>query len=335
MTFNVSILGALLPIFLVILSGYAFRRLRFPGDDFWVYAERFTYFVLFPCLLLQRTATASLNLHRVTPMAFALVAAVLTMAFLLFFIRLWWSAGSAAFTSFFQGGIRFNTYVGLSAALALFGDQGLTLAALAIAVLIPLVNLLCVTVLVLLVSPDTRNWHAVLGAIVRNPLILACVAGILLNIAGIGLHSGISDTLNIFGRASLPLGLLAVGAGLNLAALSQSGKTVMLSCILKLLVLPAFMWAASQALNVDSSAMAVAVLFAALPGSPSSYILARQLGGGQYRYGSDCSVHADTSYRYGALCRLKKSMIDGSHLQAEGSFQDITFIRLSVILFDT
>jgi predicted permease len=279
MSFDVSILGALVPIFIVIMSGYGFRRLRFPGDDFWPYVERFTYYVLFPCLLLQRTATASLDPQTVAPMAGALLAATLLMAGLLLLIRPWWSGGPAAFTSFFQGGIRFNTYVGLSAAYALFGEQGLTLAAVAIAVLIPFVNFLCVSVLVVFAKPGRSNWKSIVMEIVRNPLILACTAGIMLNISSIGLHQGVSDTLNIFGRASLPLGLLAVGAGLDVASVRSAGKIVMLSCLLKLLVLPVGMWTASQVLNVDTTATVIAVLFAALPGSASSYILARQLGG--------------------------------------------------------
>lgn len=279
MRFEVSVVGALVPIFIVILSGYGFRRFHFPGDDFWPYVERFTYFLLFPALLLEKTATASLDLGTVSPMIGALGAAILVMTGLLLIMRFWWQAGEAAFTSFFQGGIRFNTYVGLSAAYALFGDQGMVLAAVVIAVLIPLVNFLCVTVLIIFVNQNKNNARTVVMEIIRNPLIMACTAGIMLNISGIRLHPGIDETLNIFGRASLPLGLLAVGAGLDVIAIRATAKIVLFSCILKLIILPAFMWIASKGLQMNNTAAAIAVLFAALPGSGSSYILARQLGG--------------------------------------------------------
>jgi predicted permease len=279
MTFPVSILGALVPIFVVILSGYGFRRFHFPGDVFWPYVERFTYFVLFPCLLLQKTATASLDAHTVGQMVGVLFAGTGLMAGLLFLMLTRWSDSAAAFTSFFQGGIRFNTYVGLSAAYALFGNKGLTLAAVAIAVLIPFVNLLCVTVLVSSHQKGTKRWRTVGMEIIRNPLIIACTTGIIVNASGIGLHEGVSNTLDIFGRASLPLGLLAVGAGLELGAVRGSRKIIMLSCFLKLIMLPLLVWMVAQVLNADIMTTAIAVLFAALPGSPSSYILARQLGG--------------------------------------------------------
>jgi predicted permease len=279
MNFDLSILGALIPIFLVIFSGYIFRRFRFPGENFWTYAERITYFVLFPSLLLQKTATARLDLHTLAPMVAALVVAVLAMTCLLFLLRLCWKSGAAAFTSFFQGSIRFNTYVGLSAAFALFGDEGLTLAAVAFAVLIPLTNTLCVTVLVVSAHSQRRNWRSITQAIISNPLILACSGGILLNISGIGLTGAVSNTLMLFGHASLPLGLMALGAALDFAAVRASGKIILSNCIIKLAVMPAFMWAVSQVLGLNHAATAIAVLFAALPGSPTSYILARQLGG--------------------------------------------------------
>ncbi len=277
-SFDVSILGTLVPIFIVILSGYGLRTFRFPGDDFWPYAERLTYFVLLPCLLLQKTATARLELDALAPMLAALFAAFVGMAALLLLMRPLLPDGARAFSSFFQGGIRFNTYVGLTAAYGLFGDEGLALTAAAIALLIPLVNLLCVAVMVFN-RESKRSWREVSAAIGSNPLIIACAAGIALNATGIGMHPGVSETLEIFGRASLPLGLLAVGAGLNVAAARASGKIVILNCVIKLLAMPLLMWAVAQVLNVSAAATAIAVLFAALPGSSSSYILARQLGG--------------------------------------------------------
>lgn len=279
MNVDPSIPGALLPVFLVIISGYVFRRFHFPGENFWTYAERITYYVLFPSLLLQKTATAQFDVRTLFPMVTALITAVLAMTSLLLLTRLWWKFGAAAFTSFFQGGIRFNTYIGLSASFALFGDGGLTLAALAIAVLIPLINVLCVTVLVISAHSQKRDWRSITQAIIRNPLIVACAGGILLNISGIKLPEAISNTLTLFGRASLPLGLLALGAALKIADVHTSGKVILSNCVLKLAVMPAFMWTIAQMLDLHHSAAGIAVLFAALPGSPTSYILARQLGG--------------------------------------------------------
>jgi predicted permease len=279
MNFNTSILGSLVPIFLVILAGYAFRRFRFPGEDFWPFAERITYFILFPSLLLQKTATAPLESQQFIQMAAALFIAVLAMTVLLLLVLPWWSAGKASFTSYFQGSIRFNTYVGLAAAFALFGNEGLTMSALALAVLIPLLNILCVGVLVVFDESGRGSWRTVIYQIVRNPLVIACVTGTLLNTTSVSLHVVVDETLLIFGRAALPLGLLSVGAGLNFTAARKSGIIMTAACFLKLLAFPLLMWSICTALGLDPAGTSIAVLFAALPGSPAAYILSKQLGG--------------------------------------------------------
>jgi predicted permease len=279
MNFDVSILGALVPVFFVILTGFVLRWFQFPGDEFWARAERLTYFVLFPSLLFQKIATASMGSFTVSLMVLVLVTAVFIMAGLLFYIKRWWSSGGPAFTSFFQGSIRFNTYVGLAATFALFGDNGLTIAAIAIAVLIPLMNILCVTVLILFNDQNKGSLQTVVRELFRNPLIIACTSGIILNYSGIGLHSVVEETFSIFGRAALPVGLLCVGAAVDVAAARDSGKIVALSSVLKLIVFPLLMWTLCNLLRLDHQLSAIAILFAALPGSPAAYILSRQLGG--------------------------------------------------------
>ena len=279
MNYDTSILGALVPIFLVILAGYVFRRVSFPGDDFWEYAERITYYILFPALLLQKTATAPLDLEAYVPMTGALYAAILSMTGLVFLMRPWRKYGAKSFTSLFQGSIRFNSYVGLSAAAALFGNEGVILSAVALAVMIPLINVLCVSVLVAFSNARKKNGHSIMSGIISNPLILACIAGTALNLAGIGLHSGVSDTLLLFGRAALPIGLMALGAGLDFTSAKSDGKAIAINSFLKLLIMPLFMWSASLMMNLGPSATSVIVLFAALPGAPASFILARQYGG--------------------------------------------------------
>jgi predicted permease len=167
----------------------------------------------------------------------------------------------------------------LSAAFALFGDNGITLAAVAIGVMIPVINVLCVAILVGFSDAKSKNWSSLISGIIQNPLIIACAAGITINLTGIGFHGIISETLNIFGRASLPLGLLALGAGLDISAARNAGKLIILNCSIKLVVMPLCMLTAAQILKLDPMALAITVLFAALPGSPNAYILARQLGG--------------------------------------------------------
>jgi predicted permease len=128
-------------------------------------------------------------------------------------------------------------------------------------------------------SSDNKGWSRIVIEIMRNPIVLACLGGILLNISGTGLQQSINDILMIFGRAALPLGLLSVGAGLDFTAARKSGSVVAATCLLKLIVFPLIMWITCTTLGLSVMATSVAILFAALPGSPAAYILAKQLDG--------------------------------------------------------
>lgn len=271
--------AALLPIFLVILLGWALRRGGMPGDAFWPLVDRLTYFLFFPCLLLLRLAEAEFAGLPVAAMAVAIVSGALLSAALLLATGPRLSADIPAFTSLFQGGIRPNTYVGLAAVAALYGDPGLALLAVAIAVLVPLVNLLSVAVLTHWLARGRRSPVQLLIGVARNPIILACLLGIGLNLSGLHLPEGLRDGLAIVGQAALPLGLLAVGAGLDPQALRTGTRALLLASAVKLLLFPLLTLGIGRLLGIDGPALAVAVLFSAVPASVSSYALASQLGG--------------------------------------------------------
>jgi predicted permease len=271
------ILGALGPIFALILLGLGLRRIGFPGDGFWPAAERLTYFALFPALLVHRLALSRLGDYAVGSVALVVVILLLTMTALVYLLRPWLKVNGPAFTSVYQGTIRFNTYVGLAVVLAVFHAEGGTVAALIMAIMIPLINVLCV--LVLSAHADrSATMSGVLRGLITNPLILGCLTGIGLNLSGIGLPWGSAAVLDILARAALPLGLLAVGAGLRLEGLLRPGLLVAISG-LKLLALPALAALLCGVMQPGWIETSVLITFAALPGSSTAYILARQMGG--------------------------------------------------------
>jgi malonate transporter and related proteins len=275
---NLSLIfSALGPIFALILLGLGLRRCGFPGDGFWPAAERITYFLLFPALLVHRLALARLGDYAVGPVAVIIVAQLLAMTALVYALRPWLRVDGPAFTSVYQGAIRFNTYVGLAVALAVFHTEGGTVAALIMAIMIPLINVLCVLVLNLHVDGSVTVTGVTRG-LITNPLLLACLIGIGLNLSGIGLPWGSAAVLDLLARAALPLGLLAVGAGLRLDGLRRPDLLVTASA-LKLLVLPALVAILCGIVRPGALETAILVTFAALPGAPTAYILARQLGG--------------------------------------------------------
>jgi len=279
----VQIIHALIPIFLVIALGWAVKRIGFPGDAFWPLLDRLTYFVLFPALLIHSLVAADFSTIPVPNMAAALFAGLVTMALLMLALRPVicgpMGLSGPAFTSMFQGATRWNSFVALAASFALFGDEGLALAAVGIGVLVPTVNVLCVVILMRYAGQEPPTLRLLASLLARNPLVLACAAGIALNASGIGLWAPVLAGVDILGRAALALGLLAVGAGLDLSRLANQRAPIALTTALRLIAMPLLMAGWCWAFGVDGLARMVAVLCGAVPGATASYVLARQLGG--------------------------------------------------------
>jgi malonate transporter len=270
---------ALAPVFLLIFIGHGLKRWNAFDGAFWVGAERLTYFLLFPALLTQTLATAKIEALTAGPMALAMMVGVLLVTAIQLALRSAIPAEGPSFTSIYQGSVRPNTYVGLAVAASAFGKPAISIAAICVAATVPLVNLLSVAVLGRYASASAARAREVAFAVATNPLILSCLLGILLNITGLGLPPIIDPLLAALGSASLPLGLLAVGAGLDLNAARRAGIPVALAAATKLLLLPFLTGAALWLFGVSGLSYQVALLYAALPCSASAYVLARQMGG--------------------------------------------------------
>ncbi len=274
-----AILAALVPVGAVLALGAALRRAGLPGDDFWVPAERLTYYLLLPALIAGSLGSARFDTLDPGYMPVAVASAVLVGAALAMGLRRLTTVDGPAFTSLFQGSIRLNGYIGFAVALGLYGKNGLALAALTAGTYVPIVNVLCVTVLGRYAGAKAADWPAVARMLVRNPLILACIAGFALNLTGIGRIAMVVGMLDVLGRSALAIGLMCVGAGLSFTGLRRAGAGVAMVCAIKLIAMPATVLIVGAALGVGAPAITIAVLFTGLPTSTSAFILARQMGG--------------------------------------------------------
>jgi predicted permease len=177
----------------------------------------------------------------------------------------------ATFAACFQCAFRFNTYVALAAAARLAGPAGVAMMSLLVGVLVPIVNVAAVTVLV-------RGGEArILPALARNPLVLACAAGIAYNALHLPVPVLPARILELLAAAALPLGLLAVGAGLRLERGTLPWPALAWWQAIKLAILPAIAYVLSDALGLGSVERQVAVTLAAVPTATSAYILAVQM----------------------------------------------------------
>ncbi|MDA3921809.1 MAG: AEC family transporter [Salinisphaera sp.] len=267
------------PLFVLILVGALLGWQQYPGGDFWPRAERLIYYLLFPALLIKALATARFAAVPVAGIAITSLGTLLAFALLLWISRRRLPIENSAFTSVFQGALRFNTYVAIGGATALHGAQGTAVAAVVIALLVPTVNILSVLCFILTGTLGRTGLWRGLAELLRNPLIVSCAIGIALNASGIGLPGWSAPVLGLIGQAALPLALIAVGVALRPAALLRSGRAFWISTAVRLVLLPAATLTMAWLTGLDSVSRDVVLLFAAASTATSAYILSRQLGG--------------------------------------------------------
>jgi predicted permease len=263
----------LLPDFLLIGGGAALRRVRGFDASFWSGLERLVYFVLFPALLFRSLAASPLALSDAGRIVAVAVAFTLSGMLLSWLAQPLFRLPGATFAACFQCGFRFNTYVALAAASRLGGEAGVAAMGLAIGVLVPIVNVAAVAMLA-----RGRDVHFV-GALARNPLLIACVAGIGWKLAGWPVPAIAAHMLELLAAAALPLGLLAVGAGLTIARGTLPLPALAWWNAVKLGALPSVALALGRALDLPPGELAIVVALAAVPTAPSAYILASQMTG--------------------------------------------------------
>jgi malonate transporter and related proteins len=274
--------AALLPVLLLIVLGFVLKRSLLPLDPQWQGLERLTYYVLLPVLVVQTLLKADLGKVPVAGVGGALFISALLMALLCLGLRpllARCAISGPAFTSIFQGATRWQTYVALAVSGSLYGDVGLALASVALIAIVPLGNIFSVAVLAHYASPEKQSVGAIVMAVVRNPLIWACVIGLALNVLHIPLPRIWHEVADALGRSSLAIGLLVTGAGLHLAGIFRPSLAASVAVFLKLILMPILAVALALWFGVSGSNLAVVAACSAVPTASSAYVLARQMGG--------------------------------------------------------
>jgi predicted permease len=267
-----SILGLLAPDFALIALGFALRRWARLGDEFWPGLERVVYFVFFPALLFQALAQSRVDFGSAGALLATAAAATLAGVVLALFARRLVRADPIAHASAFQCAFRFNSYLGFAILGRLHGDAGIAAMALIQSLIIPLVNVIAVWAL-------ARHGRAgVAGELVRNPLIIATVAGAAWNVSGVPLAGVAAHTFTLLAQAALPIGLIAVGASVRQAPGTRSVGLITYVSVVKLAAVPAAAWLIAQTAELTGVYRDAAVLFGALPSAPAAFILASRMG---------------------------------------------------------
>jgi predicted permease len=268
-----SIALLLLPDFLLIALGFVLCRWTSLDRSVWDGTERLVYYLLFPVLLFGSIVRNPFTLGTVAQVALAGVVVTATGVALAYALGRLRGVDGRLHASGAQVAFRFNSYVALALAERLGGAAGVATVAVLVAVCVPLAN-------VGAVWPLARHGGLRPGMeLLRNPLILATAGGLLANLAGLRLGGAVETTVLRIGSAALPLGLMAVGAGLRFGALRASPRLATALLAIRHAALPGLALVLARAMSLSALEQVMVVAFSALPTASSCYVLAARLGG--------------------------------------------------------
>jgi malonate transporter len=263
----------LLPDLALIVCGYLICRYTPLDRSVWDGTERLVYYLLFPALLFNAIVRNPLDPRTMLQFGGAGMAVVALGVVLAYALSRWPGVDPRLHASGAQTAFRFNSYVGLALAERLAGAQGLAWQAVLVSLCVPLCN-------VAAVWPLARHGgHGYVRELLRNPLILATVAGLGANLLGLKLPEPIAITAQRIGLAALPIGLMAAGAGLRFGALRDAPALAAALLAIRHLALPALAIALVLVTPLTPLQQMVVVMFAALPTASTAYVLAARMGG--------------------------------------------------------
>lgn len=262
----------LLPDFALIVCGYVVCRTTALNRTVWVQVEALVYYFLFPVLLFQSIVRSPLDLGAASHLIGAGLAMTAGGVLLSYSLAKLPGVASTDHAAAAQVAFRFNSFIALAITERLAGAPGLLLVAVLIGVCVPLCN-------VAAVWPMARHSErGFLGELVRNPLILATAGGLVANLLGFQIPAWAEPTVSRIGAASLALGLMAAGAGMQLSQLATARTVAVGVLVVRHAAMPLMAWGLVKLLGLNPVQATVLMAFSALPTASSCYVLAARMG---------------------------------------------------------
>mgnify|MGYP001758716500 FL=1 len=248
------------------------NKLNF-AREFFANTEKMVYFLMFPALLFRSVLASPLSISTAGASLLACVLLALAGLLLALVSRLFLTVDQRALNSTQQCVYRFSTYLALSIGPGVGGTDGLAIMAIFIGFTVPLVNVMAVRALA------AESGGSVLKSIISNPLVITTVLAVSLNLLGFKLPAVLDNTLLKLGQASIPLGLICVGAALKLREGTVNAPIVAWMTVTRLVMMPLFALLIAIVVGFSTLQTQMFMIFAAIPTAPAAYVLAVRMGG--------------------------------------------------------
>lgn len=274
-------LSAIAATLAIVALGYVLKQLDFLPAATWQALSPLCYWVLFPGLLFNLMSQADLGAVTLLPFVATIMGgSIVIVGFAVIAGRAIAMPGPSL-SSLIQGALRHNGFLVLSVLQGTLGVAALQLGAIAIAVLVPISNIVSVIAILVLSRPaGERNIkRAILSEIARNPLLGSMLIGVTVNLLEIPVPAFLAQAAVFLGDAALPLLLMSIGASLRFAAIRSNAAALALAVTAKIIVFPLTLVLIGVAVGLNPLALAVLAAVGAAPTASSTYTLASELGG--------------------------------------------------------
>lgn len=271
--------NAVLPMCLIMALGYGTRRLGWIRREEISAINKIAFRIFLPCLLYYNVYCSDLS-GSFDPllMAYAVGGVLLTFGLSLGYTLLTEKLPERRGVMI-QGMFRSNYVImGIPVATALLGADQLGTVSILIAVVVPLFNMLSVVVLEVFRGQKPKPLH-ILGQIVKNPLVIGSVLGILTLAAGIRLPHILEQTIQNISAIASPLQLFLLGAFFQFSGLKTYRRELVTVSAAKLIVAPGLFLGLGALLGFRDVAFVSLIGVFASPTAVNSFTMAQQMGG--------------------------------------------------------
>lgn len=229
-------LNATVPVFLLMMLGLLFRKIGWIDEVFAGKMNQFVFLVPLPVLVFKDLAMV--DFQKVWDGKFVLFCFATTVISIIIaaLISLIWK-NKLIQGEFIQASYRSSAaLLGIALIQNIYGDAGM--APLMIIGSVPLYNILAVVILSI-TRPDNRKVSSgiiktTLKGIITNPIILGIAVGIIWSLASIPMPAVMVKTVDTLAGMATPMGLIAMGATLDLKKTTGKMRPVLVATFIKL-----------------------------------------------------------------------------------------------------
>ena len=263
------------PVFVMLFLGVILKRLNWIDAAFIATSSSLVFKGTMPTLLFIAILKADLSAALQPALLLYFLLATLAM-FALAWLWALWRCPMADRGVYVQGAFRGNNgIVGLALATSLYGDYGLSLGGVLAGLVILIYNSLAAVILAIY-SPDGKaSVGAIVGSILRNPLIIGVVSAIPFAYWQIPLPDWLMTSAQYFAQMTLPLALICIGGTLSLSVLRESSALATSSSLMKMVWLPALATLGAWLAGFRGAELGILFLYFASPTAAASYVMAR------------------------------------------------------------